>query len=43
MVELTLPKEANIYAQEYALCLPKKEELKQKLEEWMSEYDERNL
>lgn len=43
MVELTLPKEANIYAQEYALCLPKKEELKQKLEEWMSEYDEGNL
>lgn len=40
LVELTLPKDANIYAQEYALCLPKKEELQQKLREWVSEYNE---
>ena len=40
LVELTLPKDANIYAQEYALCLPKKEELQQKLQEWVSEYNE---
>ena len=40
LVELTLPKDANIYAQEYALCLPKKEELQQKLQEWVCEYNE---
>lgn len=40
LVELTLPKDANIYAQQYALCLPKKEELRQKLKEWISEYEE---
>lgn len=40
LVELTLPKDSNIYAQQYALCLPKKEELKQKLKEWISEYEE---
>ncbi|MGN1157057.1 MAG: YhcG family protein [Agathobacter sp.] len=40
LVELTLPKDANIYAQQYALCLPKKEELQQKLKEWVSEYEE---
>lgn len=41
LVELTLPKDTNIYAQEYALCLPKKEELKQKLIEWIAEFDEK--
>ena len=40
LVELTLPKDANIYAQQYALCLPKKEELQQKLKEWIREYEE---
>lgn len=40
LVELTLPKDANIYAQQYALCLPKKEELRQKLKEWISEYEQ---
>ena len=40
LVELTLPKDVNIYAQQYALCLPKKEELQQKLKEWISEYEE---
>lgn len=39
LVELTLPQDANIYAQQYALCLPKKEELQQKLKEWVEEYE----
>ena len=34
LVEITLPKDANIHAQEYRLYLPSKEELRQKLEEW---------
>jgi predicted nuclease of restriction endonuclease-like (RecB) superfamily len=34
VVELTLPKDANIQAKEYQLYLPSKELLKQKLEEW---------
>lgn len=42
LVELTLPQDANIYAQEYALCLPKKEELQQKLIEWVNEYEQLN-
>jgi len=33
LVELTLPKDANIYASEYQLYLPSKEELKKQLEE----------
>jgi predicted nuclease of restriction endonuclease-like (RecB) superfamily len=35
LVEITLPKDANIHAREYQLYLPSKEELQQKLEEWM--------
>lgn len=34
LVEVTLPKEANIYASEYKLYLPSKQELKKKLLEW---------
>jgi predicted nuclease of restriction endonuclease-like (RecB) superfamily len=34
MVELTLPKDANIHAREYQLYLPSKELLKRKLIEW---------
>ena len=34
IVELTLPKDANIHAKEYQLYLPSKELLKQKLDEW---------
>jgi len=34
LVELTLPKNANVFASEYKLYLPSKEELKQKLLEW---------
>ncbi|HEY1577475.1 MAG TPA: PDDEXK nuclease domain-containing protein [Terracidiphilus sp.] len=41
LVEITLPKDANIHAREYQLYLPSKEELQQKLVEWMGEQDER--
>ncbi|MFA4823900.1 MAG: PDDEXK nuclease domain-containing protein [Methanoregula sp.] len=34
LVRLTLPEDANIYASQYQLYLPSKEELKQKLIEW---------
>lgn len=34
MVEITLPKDANIHAKEYQLYLPSKEELKRKLLYW---------
>lgn len=34
LVEITLPKDANIHAREYQLYLPSKEELRQKLAEW---------
>ena len=40
LVELTLPKDANIYAQQYALYLPNKRMLQQKLKEWIEEEDE---
>ena len=39
LVELTLPKDANIYAAEYALYLPDKKELQQRLKEWTEEFD----
>jgi predicted nuclease of restriction endonuclease-like (RecB) superfamily len=39
LVELTLPKDANIYAAEYSLYLPDKKLLKQKLNEWTSEFE----
>ncbi len=41
IVELTLPKDANIHAREYQLYLPSKEELKQKLNEWIENADEK--
>jgi hypothetical protein len=34
VVELTLPKDANIHAKAYQLYLPSKDLLKQKLDEW---------
>lgn len=40
LVELTLPKEANIYASEYCLYLPDKQLLQQKLNEWMKEFED---
>ena len=39
LVELTLPKESNIYAQQYALYLPDKQLLQAKLREWIEEQD----
>ena len=39
LVELTLPKEANIYATEYQLYLPNKQLLENKLKEWIKEYE----
>ncbi len=39
IVELTLPKEANIYASEYSLYLPDKQTLQYKLAEWTSEFE----
>lgn len=41
LVEITLPKDANIHAREYLLYLPSKEELQRKLTEWMAEGEER--
>jgi hypothetical protein len=37
LVEITLPQDANIHAREYQLYLPSKEELQQKLAEWIEE------
>jgi predicted nuclease of restriction endonuclease-like (RecB) superfamily len=37
LVEITLPKESNIFASQYQFYLPSKEELKQKLLEWTNE------
>lgn len=37
LVELTLPTDANVYAQQYALYLPDKNILQQKLQEWINE------
>ena len=39
LVELTLPKDANIYASAYELCLPEKALLQAKLQEWIEEYE----
>lgn len=40
LVEITLPRGANIHAREYQLYLPSKDELRQKLEEWAEAVDE---
>lgn len=37
LVDLTLPKDANIYAKEYKLYLPDKKLLQKKLKEWLDE------
>lgn len=42
LVELTLPKDANIYAAEYSLYLPDKALLQRKLKEWVDEFNENN-
>lgn len=41
LVEITLPKDANIHAKEYRLYLPSKEELKRKLLAWTKEIDKK--
>ncbi len=40
LVEITLPKGANIHAREYRLCLPSKAQLQRKLLEWSEEAGE---
>ena len=40
LVELTLPKDANIYATAYQLYLPDKALLQSKLKEWIDEFNE---
>ena len=40
LVELTLPKDANIYASAYQLYLPDKVILQRKLKEWIDEFEE---
>ena len=42
MVELTLPKDSNIYASKYELYLPDKKLLQKKLQEWIDETEEVN-
>lgn len=42
LVELTLPKDANIYAAEYSLYLPNKALLQRKLKEWIDEFHDKN-
>lgn len=37
LVELTLPEDANIYASQYKLYLPSKEELQRKLRDWIED------
>jgi hypothetical protein len=40
IVELTLPKDSNIYASEYSLYLPDKTLLQSKLAEWIKEFED---
>ena len=40
LVELTLPKDSNIFASQYQLYLPDKKLLQKKLQEWSLESEE---
>lgn len=40
LVELTLPKDSNVYAAQYELYLPDKQELQAKLKSWIEEFEE---
>ena len=40
-MELTLPKDANIYDSAYQLYRPDKAVLQRKLKEWIDEFDEK--
>lgn len=42
LVELTLPKDANIYASQYSLYLPDKTLIQAKLKQWIDEFNETN-
>lgn len=42
LVELTLPKDSNIYATQYQLYLPDKDLLQAKVREWIAEFKETN-
>ena len=42
LVELTLPKDANIYASQYQLYLPDKNLLQSKLHQWINEFKEQD-
>ena len=42
LVELTLPKDANIYATQYQLYLPDKALLQAKVKEWIEEFNDQN-
>lgn len=42
LVELTLPKDANIYATQYQLYLPDKTLLQTKVKEWIEEFNDAN-
>lgn len=42
LVEITLPKDANVFASEYRLYLPDKKLLQDKLKEWIAEEDTEN-
>ena len=41
LIKLTLPKNSNIYAQEYALYLPDKKLLQKKLKEWIKDFKDK--
>ena len=41
-VDLTLPENANIYAQEYKLYLPDKKLLQNKLQEWIAQEENKD-
>ena len=43
LVELTLPKDANIYASQYSLYLPEKDLLQRKLKQWIDEFNENRI
>ena len=40
LVELTLPKDSNVYAAQYELYLPDKKELQAKLKSWIEEFED---
>jgi YhcG PDDEXK nuclease domain len=41
IVELTLPKDANIFASQYELYLPSRDDLRQRLMQWTAEEEGR--